>query len=93
MIFAKEWERQQSSVNANSDVTVDQQSLIAIPQTKEIREDLSEFSFAKFAATYFSSNQSHQFSSKQLKSSLLDLALPADQIAAQVYYIGYLSIL
>lgn len=84
MIFAKEWERQQS-VKANTDVSVDQQSSIAIPQTKELREDLSEFSFAKFAATYFSGNQSHQFSSKQLRSSLLDLALPADQIAAQVY--------
>lgn len=82
MIFSKEWERSQTLVNA--DDTVDQQPSIAIPQTKEIREDLSEYSFAKFAATYFSGNQSHHFSSKQLKSPLLDLALPADQIAAQV---------
>jgi myosin VIIa len=48
------------------------------------REDLSAYDFAKFAATYFSSNTSHQFSKRQIKQSLLDLPLPADQISAQV---------
>lgn len=57
---------------------------ISIPSMIKTHDDLSEYSFAKYAATYFSGNQSHQFSKKQLKSSLLDLILPADQIAAQV---------
>lgn len=52
--------------------------------TKKKREDLSEFNFAKFAATYFVNNTSSQFSKRPLKTSLLDLPVPADQISSQV---------
>lgn len=47
-------------------------------------EDLSAYTFAKFAATYFGGNQTHQFSKRPLKSSLLEMGRTMDEIAAQV---------
>lgn len=47
-------------------------------------EDLSAYTFAKFAATYFVGNQTHQFSKRPLKSALLEMSRPMDEIAAQV---------
>ena len=41
---------------------------------------LSEFKFAKFAATYFQGNVSHQYSRKPLKYSLLPLQTQGDQL-------------
>lgn len=46
-------------------------------------EELSTYNFAKFAATYFIKNATHQYSKKALKDSLLDLPTPDDTIAAQ----------
>lgn len=43
-------------------------------------EDLSEYRFQKFAATYFQSNATHQYSRKPLKSSLLLLQTQGDQL-------------
>jgi hypothetical protein len=40
----------------------------------------SEFKFAKFAATYFQGNVSHQYSRKPLKYSLLPLQTQGDQL-------------
>lgn len=49
-------------------------------------EDLTEYTFAKYAATYFSrNNQSHQFSRRQLKTSLHEMNRAMDEIAARVY--------
>ncbi|ODN02660.1 Myosin-VIIa [Orchesella cincta] len=53
-------------------------------------EDLSEYKFQKFAATYFTGNANHQYSRRPLKSSLLPLATPADQLAAQALWITIL---
>ncbi|XP_058450683.1 myosin-VIIa-like [Malaya genurostris] len=54
------------------------------------REDLSDYNFAKYAATYFANNASYQFSKRKLKSSLLDLTSPADIISAQALWITIL---
>ncbi|XP_053696662.1 myosin-VIIa-like [Sabethes cyaneus] len=54
------------------------------------REDLSDYNFAKYAATYFANNVSYQFSKRKLKSSLLDLTSPADIISAQALWITIL---
>ena len=39
----------------------------------EDNEDLSEYKFQKFAATYFQGTVNHQYSKKPLKHSLLPL--------------------
>lgn len=43
-------------------------------------EDVSEYRFQKFAATFFQSNATHQYSRKPLKSSLLSLQTQGDQL-------------
>jgi len=43
-------------------------------------EDLSEFKFQKFAATYFQGNITHQCSRKPLKHPLLPLHAQGDQL-------------
>jgi myosin-7 len=53
-------------------------------------EDLSEYKFQKFAATYFTGNVNHQYSRRPLKTSLLPLVTPADQLAAQALWITIL---
>jgi len=53
-------------------------------------EDLSEYKFQKFAATYFTGNANHQYSRRPLKSSLLPLVAPVDQLAAQALWITIL---
>lgn len=53
------------------------------------KEDLSAYSFHKFAATYFLSNVSHQFSKRNMKSSLLDLPMTL-QTTAQALWITIL---
>lgn len=53
-------------------------------------EDLTNYQFRKFAATYFVGNVSHQYSRKPLKESLLELPTPDDVIAAQALWITLL---
>ncbi|XP_052868505.1 myosin-VIIa-like [Anopheles cruzii] len=62
----------------------------ALQQAESFREDLSDYNFAKFAATYFANNASYQFSKRKLKSSLLDLTISADVISAQALWITIL---
>lgn len=57
---------------------------------KTTEEDLSAFNFRKFAATYFTGSNSHQYSKKYLKESLLDLPTPDDTIAAQALWVTIL---
>lgn len=57
---------------------------------KTTEEDLSAFNFRKFAATYFTGSNSHQYSKKYLKESLLDLPTPDDIIAAQALWVTIL---
>lgn len=64
----------------------------AIPlQPSETRytDDLSEYTFQKFAVTYFMSNVSHQFSRRIIKTSILDLPIHL-QISAQALWITIL---
>ncbi|XP_073820580.1 myosin-VIIa-like isoform X2 [Musca autumnalis] len=60
---------------------------IRLPKTKVSDIDASEYSFAKFAATYFNSGVTGHYSKKPLKKSLLDHDLPLDEIAAQSIWI------
>ena len=48
----------------------------------EDEEDLSEFKFQKFAATYFQGNVGHQYSRKPLKHPLLPLHTQGDQLVS-----------
>lgn len=63
----------------------DQQEVISqIEMSREDEEDLSEFKFQKFAATYFQGNVTHQYSRKPLKHPLLPLHTQGDQLVSQV---------
>lgn len=53
-------------------------------------EDLSEYKFQKYAATYFQGNVNHQYSRKQLKQPLLQLQTQGDQLAAMALWITIL---
>ncbi|XP_046676172.1 myosin-VIIa isoform X1 [Homalodisca vitripennis] len=69
----------------------DPNELITAMQTQsEDEEDLSEFKFQKFAATYFQGNITHQYSRKPLKHPLLPLHTQGDQLAAQALWITIL---
>ncbi|XP_034827746.1 myosin-VIIa isoform X2 [Maniola hyperantus] len=69
----------------------DQQEIVTPMQTtSEDEEDLSEFKFQKFAATYFQGNVTHQYSRKPLKHPLLPLHTQGDQLAAQALWITIL---
>ena len=56
----------------------------ALPAAPEEVEDLSEFKFAKFAATFFQGNVGPQYSRKALKQSLLPLQTQGDQLVSDV---------
>lgn len=59
----------------------DDEPMLAIPPSTGLpQEDLSEYRFQKFAATFFQSNATHQYSRKPLKSSLLSLQTQGDQL-------------
>lgn len=61
----------------------DQQEEITPMQTiSDGDEDLSEFKFQKYAATYFQGNINHQHSKKPLKQSLLPLLTQGDQLVS-----------
>lgn len=55
-----------------------------------MKEDLSEYNFRKFAATYFLANINHQYSKRALKESLLDLPSHGDVLAAQALWVTIL---
>ncbi|XP_055375629.1 myosin-VIIa-like, partial [Condylostylus longicornis] len=63
---------------------------IRLPKRQIIIEDLSEYSFAKFAAIYFNTDVSFHYSKKPLKNSLLDHNIPVDVISAQAIWITLL---
>lgn len=50
--------------------------------TSEDEEDLSEFKFQKFAATYFQGNVTHMYSRRPLKHPLLPLLAQGDQLVS-----------
>ncbi|KAK4294236.1 hypothetical protein Pmani_033125 [Petrolisthes manimaculis] len=53
-------------------------------------EDLTEYKFQKYAATYFQGNVNHQYSRKQLKQPLLQLQTQGDQLAAMALWVTIL---
>ncbi|XP_049856810.1 myosin-VIIa [Schistocerca gregaria] len=67
-----------------------QEIISAMQTTPDDEEDLSEFKFQKFAATYFQGNITHQYSRKPLKHPLLPLHTQGDQLAAQALWITIL---
>ncbi|XP_075149189.1 unconventional myosin-VIIa ck [Haematobia irritans] len=70
--------------------SVNQEDIIGPMHVSEDEEDLSEFKFQKFAATYFQGNVNHQYSKKALKHPLLPLHTQGDQLAAQALWITIL---
>ena len=59
--------------------------IMGVPTSPEDYEDLSEYKFQKFAATYFQGAYSHQYSKKPLKHSLLPLQTQGDQLVSRKY--------
>lgn len=62
----------------------------SIPAVPEDKDDLSEYKFQKFAATYFQGSASHQYQRKPLKNSLLPLQTQGDTMAALALWITIL---
>ncbi|ESO98886.1 hypothetical protein LOTGIDRAFT_213685 [Lottia gigantea] len=58
-----------------------------IMDTEDDIEDIREYKFGKFAATYFQANSSHYFSRKALRQPLLPLRNEGDQLAALAVWI------
>ena len=56
--------------------------MIPVPTAPEDLEDLSEFSFKKFAVAFFQGQVTHQYSRRPLRQPLLHLNTPADRTAA-----------
>ena len=50
------------------------------PEVPEDDEDISQYKFAKFAATYFQANNNHSFKRGVLKTPLLPLKNEGDQL-------------
>ena len=49
-------------------------------------EDISQYKFAKFAATYFQANNNHSFKRGVLKTPLLPLKNEGDQLVRPFYF-------
>ncbi|CAG0921158.1 unnamed protein product, partial [Notodromas monacha] len=63
----------------------------AVPHAPEEEgEDLSEYKFHKFAATYFQGNANHAYSRKPLKQPLMGLHAQGDQLASLALWITIL---
>lgn len=63
--------------------------ITAIPRPSgDQDEDLSEYKFQKYAATYFQGNVNHQYSRKQLKQPLLQLQTQGDQLVRRQGFLG-----
>ena len=55
------------------------EAVMGVPLAPEDNEDLSEFSFQKFAKEYFQGNVTHQYSRRALRQSLLPLNANGDK--------------
>ncbi|XP_026680167.1 LOW QUALITY PROTEIN: myosin-VIIa-like [Diaphorina citri] len=79
--------RETSVFNDLPEMKDDNQDMLTSMQIgPEDEEDLSEFKFQKFAATYFQGNVTHQYSRTPLKHPLLPLHTQGDQLAAQALW-------
>jgi len=61
-------------------IDINEEQLVMPPNGVDYDEDLSEYRFEKFAAVYFKSSATHQYTRKPLKSSLLSLQTYADEM-------------
>ncbi|XP_068084788.1 myosin-VIIa [Anabrus simplex] len=64
--------------------------IIDLPKSPVEKEDLSQYNFRKYAATYFRGNINGQYSKRHIRHSLLELPLPVDQLAAQALWVTIL---
>ncbi|KAA0203334.1 hypothetical protein HAZT_HAZT001173 [Hyalella azteca] len=55
-----------------------------------MQEDVSEYTFQKYASTYFQGNVTHQYTRRQLKQPLLNLQNDADRVAALALWVTIL---
>lgn len=76
-------------MDLDSSVAKNSRPLSSQPVENRYDEDLSDYTFQKFAATYFMSNISNQFNRKVIKNSLLDLPIYL-QVSAQALFITIL---
>jgi myosin-7 len=74
----------QNASNPQGEIIVD-----SIPRPKT-DENLDEYVFSKFAATYFQGNATPEYTKKPLKQSLLTLKSEGDQLAALAVWITIL---
>lgn len=58
----------------------EEDSIVTLPRPDEEHEDLSEYKFAKFAATYFQGNTTHTYVRRPLKQPLLYHEDEGDQL-------------
>lgn len=64
-----------------------------LPLPDDEEEDLSEYKFAKFAATYFQGNATHMYIRRPLKQPLLFHEDEGDQLVSFFYLFIYLKLL
>ncbi|CAB3368903.1 Hypothetical predicted protein [Cloeon dipterum] len=62
----------------------------AMGKSKFEKDDLEDYSFQKYASTYFQGQINHQYSRKLIKPSLLSLPTTTDELAAQALWITIL---
>ncbi|KAJ6223846.1 hypothetical protein RDWZM_002391 [Blomia tropicalis] len=74
----------------NGDESANESDIIVPPVPHEEIEDLSEYKFQKFAATYFQANVTHQYQRKPLKQPLLPLQTQGDCMASIALWITIL---
>ncbi|KAF2351743.1 Myosin head motor domain [Trinorchestia longiramus] len=58
--------------------------------TTELQEDVSEYTFQKYATTYFQGNVTHQYTRRHLKQPLLNLQNQGDRLAALALWVTIL---
>ncbi|ELT99384.1 hypothetical protein CAPTEDRAFT_226057 [Capitella teleta] len=71
------------------DGTADMDSSMPLPMPED-EEDISQYKFSKFAATYFQGNATHTYIRRVLKQSLLPLKNDGDQLAALAVWVTIL---
>ena len=61
------------------------EAVMGVPLAPDDDEDLSEFSFQKFAKTYFHGNVTHQYSRRLIRQSLLPLSANGDKAVRNLH--------
>ena len=80
----------QDLATSSGKIDDDDDMIAAIPRPAGDNEDLTEYKFQKYAATYFQGNVNHQYSRKNLKQPLLNLQHQGDQLVSKINVFIYL---